>query len=200
MTDGSTPVSQILKGIDEARRARLGPVKINMVVQRGVNEHAILPMAEWARREQLELRFIEYMDVGCSNGWRLEDVLTASEIQRRIDAHWPLEPVVISHGSGRRSTAERYRYRDGAGFIGLVASITRPFCGDCTRARVSSHGELFPCLFAPRGVDLAMVLRRGGNVTSSIGSFWANRTEHYSEIRGQIPEAQPRPEMCSIGG
>jgi cyclic pyranopterin phosphate synthase len=197
MTDTQTPLSRVFAGIAAARQFGLNPVKINMVVQRGVNEHSILPMAAWARREGLELRFIEYMDVGCSNGWKPSDVVTASEIKRRIHECWPLEPLT---STATPDTADRYRYCDGGGLIGLIASISQPFCGSCTRARVSSTGDLYPCLFAPAGYPLTDTLRQGGDLRALIAGLWRRRTDRYSELRATAQSAQPRPEMSAIGG
>lgn len=197
MTDTQSPLARVLSGIEAARQSGLSPVKINMVVQRGVNEHSIVPMAAWARREGLELRFIEYMDVGCSNGWKPSDVVTASEIKRRIHERWPLEPVNFG---ATTETAERYRYCDGSGQIGLIASISRPFCAGCTRARVSSTGDLYPCLFAPAGYSLTDTLRRGGDVRALIADLWRRRTDRYSELRASSQSTQLRPEMSAIGG
>lgn len=197
MTDGHTALSRVLEGIDAARRFGLTPVKINMVVQRGVNEHAILPMAAWARREGLELRFIEYMDVGCSNGWKPRDVVSADEIRERIHAQWPIDAQAPCQPN---ATAEQFKYRDGAGRIGIVAAVTRPFCGECSRARVSSLGEVYPCLFAPVGVDLAQALREGTDLRSIIASAWHERSDRYSELRATLLQSLPRPEMAAIGG
>jgi cyclic pyranopterin phosphate synthase len=197
MTDGHKPLSRVLEGIDAARRFGLTPVKINMVVQRGLNEHAILPMAAWARREGLELRFIEYMDVGCSNGWKASDVFAAHEIRERIHAQWPIDARAPDQPN---ATAEQFTYRDGAGRIGIVAAVTRPFCGGCSRARVSSLGELFPCLFAPWGIDLAQPLRDGTDLRTIIAAGWHQRSDRYSELRATLPQALPRPEMAAIGG
>jgi cyclic pyranopterin phosphate synthase len=197
ITDGQTPLSRVLRGIDAARRFGLGPVKINMVVQRGTNDGSILEMAAWARCEQLELRMIEYMDVGCSNGWRLVDVVTAAELRRRIDRVWPIDPVVSADGS---ETAERFRYRDGSGYLGIIAAISRPFCGGCTRARVSSVGALYSCLFAPTGVELATPLRAGYDLRPIIAGLWQRRVDRYSELRAEMPVGRSRPEMSAIGG
>jgi GTP 3',8-cyclase len=197
MTDTQSPLSRVFAGIDAARQFGLDPVKINMVVQRGVNEHAIIPMAAWARREDLELRFIEYMDVGCSNGWKPSDVVTAGEIKQRIHEHWPLEKLSFS---ATPETAQRYRYCDGHGQIGLIASISHPFCSNCSRARVSSTGELYPCLFAPAGYPLTDTLRRGGDLRAEIAELWRRRTDRYSELRANSQSTLPRPEMSAIGG
>lgn len=197
ITDGRTPLSRVLAGIDAARRAVLGPVKINMVVTRGVNEHSVLPMADWARREGLELRFIEYMDVGSNDRWRAADVLTAAEIRNRICQIWPIDPIPSEDAS---HTAERFQYRDGGGQIGIIAAISRPFCGGCTRARVSSQGELYPCLFASSGLDLATPLRAGSDLGPIIADFWQRRRDRYSELRVDTPLRRSRPEMSAIGG
>lgn len=197
MADTHTPLSQVLAGIDAARAAGILPVKVNMVVQRGVNEHSIIPMADWARRERLELRFIEYMDVGCSNGWQAHDVVSANEIRQRIHERWPLEPAHCNDGF---ETATRFRYRDGGGQIGLIASISQPFCRGCTRARVSSQGELYTCLFAPVGFSLAPALREGTDLRRLIAALWRDRSDRYSELRSADATAQPRPEMSAIGG
>jgi cyclic pyranopterin phosphate synthase len=197
MTDGHTSVTTVLRGIDAARTAGLEPLKINMVVQRGVNEHCILPMAAWARRERLELRFIEYMDVGCSNGWRPNDVFTAAEICALIHRTWPIEP---QPPESTGAPAERYRYTDGGGTFGTVASISRPFCGSCARARVSSKGVLYSCLFAPTGIELAQPLRSGVDLRRTIAGFWRARRDRYSESRAGGKVHGPRPEMSAIGG
>lgn len=197
MTDGAIPLSQVLRGIDEARRTGLEPVKINMVVRRGVNEHAVLPMAAWARREGIELRYIEYMDVGGTHGWRMEDVVTADEILQAVGRVWPLEPTSSTRGS---HPAERYRYDDGAGYVGIVAAISRPFCGTCTRARISSRGLFYPCLFASSGTDLVRPLRAGTELRSIIAELWSSRADRYSETRSPELERKPRPEMVMIGG
>jgi cyclic pyranopterin phosphate synthase len=197
MTDSRMSVSKVLAGIEAARLAGLNPVKINMVVKRGGNDHCIVPMADWARREGLELRFIEYMDVGRSNGWCRTDVVEASEILETLHRHWPIracEPLA------RHETAERFAYQDGQGKFGIVASITKPFCGDCTRARVSSTGHFYPCLFAPFGHDLATPLRENQDLKEIIGRLWESRIDRYSEFRATVLSDRPRPEMSAIGG
>jgi cyclic pyranopterin phosphate synthase len=197
MTDSQTSIAKVLEGIDMARRCGLEPVKINMVVQRGVNEHSVLPMAQWARSEGLELRYIEYMDVGRTNGWREEDVFTAAEIRDKIHQQWPVEPVETADTP---ATAQRFRYRDGQGEFGIIASVSRPFCRGCTRARVSSYGELYPCLFASTGLDLATPLRHGQELRPLITKLWRQRGDRYSELRSDVPSYSPRPEMSAIGG
>jgi cyclic pyranopterin phosphate synthase len=194
------PVSRVLDGIAAARAAGLAPIKVNTVVRRGMNEDAILPLARWARDEGLILRFIEYMDVGHSNGWRLDDVVPADEILATIDAELPLEPVAPGY---RGEVAGRYRYRDGAGEMGVIASVTRPFCADCTRARLSADGTLYTCLFAVKGTDLKTPLREGADddeLAALIGQVWAARTDRYSELRSEATERLPKVEMFALGG
>jgi GTP 3',8-cyclase len=200
LNDVSFSVARVLEAIEAAGRAGLGPVKINAVIKRGVNEHAVLDLARHFRGSGHVLRFIEYMDVGHSNGWRLEDVVPAAEILRTIDAEWPLEPVSSTY---RGEVARRYRYRDGAGEVGLIASVTQPFCGDCTRARLTADGRLVTCLFATRGHDLRGLLR-GGAADDEIDAFlrgiWQARNDRYSEIRSAETEDLPRLEMSYVGG
>jgi GTP 3',8-cyclase len=199
MNDVDFPVERVLDGIEAAAEAGL-PVKVNMVVKRGVNEESILPMARLFRERGHILRFIEYMDVGHSNGWRLDDVVPAAEIVATIDAELPLEPVEPNY---RGEVARRWRYRDGGGEIGLIASVTQPFCGDCTRARLSAEGRLYTCLFAVRGHDLRAVLRGGASdddLHAEIGRIWGPRTDRYSEVRSENTAELARVEMSYIGG
>jgi cyclic pyranopterin phosphate synthase len=194
------PVTRVLDGIAAARAAGLAPIKVNMVVRRGLNEDSIVPMASWAREEGLLLRFIEYMDVGASNGWRLDDVVTAAEIVERVGAVFPLEPLERAY---RGEVASRWRYRDGAGEIGVIASVSEPFCGDCTRARLSADGQLFTCLFAARGHDLRSLLRSGADdaaIRSFIVERWTGRRDRYSEERTAETARLPKVEMFAIGG
>jgi len=194
------PVARVLDGIAAARETGLAPIKINMVVKRGINEDSILPMARWARDEGVTLRFIEYMDVGHSNGWRLDEVVSAEEIVNRIAAELPLEPVAAQY---RGEVAGRWRYVDGPGEIGVIASVTRPFCGDCTRARLSAEGQLYTCLFAVAGHDLRALLRDGASdeeIVSIIGSIWGRRSDRYSELRTEATGDLPRVEMFAMGG
>jgi GTP 3',8-cyclase len=194
------PVSRVLDGIAAAREAGLRPIKVNMVVRRGLNDESVLPMARWARDEGLIVRFIEYMDVGHANGWRLDDVVPAADIIERIGRELPLEPVAPAY---RGEVADRWRYVDGAGEIGVIASVTQPFCGDCSRARISAVGELYTCLFATRGHDLRALLRRGAGddeIRAAIAAVWGDRTDRYSEIRSDETEGLPRVEMFAIGG
>ena len=194
------PVARVLDGIAAARSAGLAPIKVNTVVRRGMNEASILPLARWARDEGLILRFIEYMDVGHSNGWRLDDVVTADEILARIDAELPLEPVAAGY---RGEVAGRYRYRDGSGEVGVIASVSRPFCADCTRARLSAEGHLYTCLFAARGTDLKSPLRAGAtdpDLEALIRGVWGVRADRYSELRSESTTGLPRVEMFALGG
>jgi cyclic pyranopterin phosphate synthase len=201
MNDMDFPVADVLEGIAAAREAGLAPIKVNMVVQRGVNDHQILPMAEHFRGSGIVLRFIEYMDVGATNGWRMDEVLPSAELLRRLQAVWPLEPL---EPSAPGETAERWRYADGAGEIGLISSVTQAFCGDCNRARLSTEGKLFMCLFASRGHDLRALLRGGrsdAEISTVIDELWSQREDRYSELRGaQQAPAERRVEMHYIGG
>ncbi len=199
MNDVDFPVERVLDGIDAAAAVGL-PVKVNMVVKRGVNEDSVLPMARLFRERGHILRFIEYMDVGHSNGWRLDDVVPAAEIVAAIDAELPVEPAEPNY---RGEVAKRWRYRDGGGEIGVIASVTQPFCGDCTRARLSAEGRLYTCLFGVRGHDLRALVRGGrsdGELRDEIGRIWGRRTDRYSEIRSANTADLPRVEMSYIGG
>ena len=200
MNDADIPVERVLAGIDAAHSAGLAPVKVNTVVKRGLNEDSVLPLARHFRGSGVVLRFIEFMDVGATNGWRLDDVVPAAEIVAAIDAEWPLEPVEPDY---RGEVANRYRYRDGAGEIGLIASVTQPFCRDCTRARISAEGTLYTCLFASSGHDLRAPLREGASdaeLGALIDGIWSRRGDRYSELRSAETPARPRVEMSYIGG
>jgi len=199
LNDVDFPVARVLEGIEAASTAGL-PVKVNMVVKRGANDADVVPMARFFRERGHVLRFIEYMDVGATNGWRLDDVVPAAEIVERIGAELPLEPVEAAY---RGEVARRYRYRDGSGEIGVIASVTQPFCGDCTRARISAEGRLYTCLFATRGHDLRALLRSGAQdaeLEAQIGRLWAARADRYSEIRSERTTELPKVEMSYIGG
>ncbi len=199
MNDVRFPVERVLAGIDAAAAAGL-PVKVNMVVQRGVNDSSIEQMAEHFRGSGHILRLIEYMDVGTTNGWRLDDVVPAAEILERIGARWPLQPAPPNYPG---EVATRHRYLDGGGEIGVIASVTQPFCGGCTRARLSAEGSLYTCLFAARGRDLREPLRAGADddeLRALIGRTWARRGDRYSELRSAATTARPRVEMSHIGG
>jgi cyclic pyranopterin phosphate synthase len=199
MNDVRFPVARVLDGIESAQQAGL-PVKVNMVVKRNVNDGSVMDMAERFRGTGIILRFIEFMDVGTTNGWRLDDVVPAQELVDRLSARWPLEPVAPRYPG---EVANRLRYVDGAGEIGVIASVTRPFCGDCTRARLSAEGELYTCLFAADGRDLRGPLRDGATdeqLDALLGRIWGNRGDRYSELRSAETRDRPRVEMSHIGG
>jgi cyclic pyranopterin phosphate synthase len=199
MNDVDFGVERVLAGIDAANAVGL-PVKVNMVVKRGLNEHSVLPMARYFREQGHTLRFIEYMDVGHTNGWRLDDVVPAAELVELIEAELPLEPVDPGY---RGEVARRYRYKDGAGEVGFITSVTRPFCGDCTRARLSAEGRLYTCLFAVEGHDLREPLRGGANdeeLAERVAAIWGVRSDRYSELRSEATAALPKIEMSYIGG
>jgi len=200
MNDVDFPVSRVLAGIDAAAAAGLTPIKINMVVKRGLNEHSILPMARHFRGSGHILRFIEFMDVGNTNGWRMDDVITAREIVDTIGAEMPLEPAQPGY---RGEVAQRWRYGDGGGEIGIIASVTQAFCRDCTRARLSTEGKLYTCLFATSGHELKPLLRGGAGddeILATIESVWRARDDRYSEIRGAETAQLRKIEMSYIGG
>ena len=200
MNDVDFPVERVLEGIEAAAAAGLGPVKVNMVVKRGVNDDGVLSMARHFRGTGHVLRFIEYMDVGQTNGWRMDDVVPSAEILSAIASEYPVEPIEPSY---RGEVANRYRYADGGGEIGLIASVTQPFCGDCSRVRLSAEGRLYTCLFAVRGHDLRSLLR--GRATdeeldAAIAGVWTARIDRYSEIRSSETASLARVEMSYIGG
>jgi cyclic pyranopterin phosphate synthase len=200
MNDVDVPVERVLAGIEAAAAAGLSPVKVNMVVKRGVNEDSVLPMARYFRGSGHILRFIEYMDVGHTNGWRLDDVVSAAEIVATIGAELPLEPMEPNYAG---EVARRYRYRDGSGEIGVIASVTEPFCGACTRARLSAEGRLYTCLFATEGHDLRALVRGGASesdLAEGIGRVWRARADRYSELRSAETADLPKIEMSYIGG
>ena len=200
MNDVDFPVAKVLEGIDAAARAGLSPIKVNMVVKRGVNDSQILPMARFFRAQGHILRFIEYMDVGATNGWRMDDVVSAREIVRTISAEMPLEPVDANYTG---EVAERWRYRDGSGEIGVIASVTQAFCRDCTRARISTDGKLYTCLFATEGHDLRSLLRSGATdaeLETAVRAIWSRRSDRYSEIRTSQTAPLRKVEMSYIGG
>jgi len=199
LNDADFPVERVLEGIDAAAAAGL-PVKVNAVVKRGVNDDGIVALAEHFRGSGHVLRFIEYMDVGHTNGWRLDDVVPAAEIVARIGAAWPLDPVTPARPD---ETARRWRYRDGGGEIGVIASVTEPFCGGCSRARLSAEGRLYTCLFALRGHDLRGPLRAGASddeLAEALRGIWGRRTDRYSELRTAQTASLPKVEMSYIGG
>lgn len=200
MNDVDFPVERVLEGIEAAKSVGLSPIKINMVVKRGVNDSSVVGMARHFHGTGHILRFIEYMDVGATNGWRLADVVSASEIVGMIDAELPIEPVDPNYTG---EVAQRYRYKDGSGEIGVISSVTQPFCGNCTRARLSSEGQLYTCLFGTRGHDLRALLRGGkpdDEIYDFIGNVWKRRNDRYSEIRTSETTRIPKVEMSHIGG
>jgi cyclic pyranopterin phosphate synthase len=190
MSDSRVPLARVLEGIESAQAAGLGPVKVNMVVRRGVNDHCVLAMAEHFRGRPQILRFIEYMDVGETNGWKLDEVVAGSEILAAIDDRWPLEPLSPSRPG---EVASRWAYRDGAGELGVIQSVTKPFCQGCTRARLSADGRLYTCLFASDGFDLRAQLRAGADdseIAAQLSEVWTGRADRYSELRG-LPKPTP---------
>jgi GTP 3',8-cyclase len=200
LADTAMPVASVLTGIEAAIAAGLAPIKVNAVLQRGVNDDQVEPLAAWARDAGVTMRFIEYMDVGTTNGWVRDRVVPAAEVVERLHARWPIAPVDPERPG---VVAERYRYLDGAGEVGVIASVTRPFCGTCSRARLSAVGELFTCLFAATGHDLRAVLRGGGDdaaLAATIADVWHRREDRASELRAQAGLTGPRVEMSYIGG
>lgn len=200
VTDADYSASDVLTGIEAAERAGFSRLKINCVVRRGMNESQILPLARHFHGTGHVLRFIEFMDVGSTNGWSGADVVSADEIVERIDRELPLEPVTRALPS---DVAQRFRYRDGSGEVGVIASVTRPFCGDCSRLRLSADGQLYTCLFATTGTDLRGPLRAGANdaeLFSLVQQVWQKRTDRYSEQRTQLVMPKRKLEMSYLGG
>jgi GTP 3',8-cyclase len=200
MNDADFPVAKVLEAIDAAGSAGLAPIKINMVVKRGVNDHQVVDMARHFRASGHIVRFIEFMDVGSTNGWRMDDVIASAETVRRIAAQFPLEPVEANY---QGEVAERWRYLDGQGEIGVISSVTEAFCSSCTRARLSTDGHLYTCLFAQRGYDLKSLLRSGAEdaaITRAITGIWQRRDDRYSEIRTADTAKSRKVEMSFIGG
>jgi cyclic pyranopterin phosphate synthase len=200
MNDTRVPVAKVLEGIEAAAAAGLTPVKINAVVRRGVNDHTVLDLARHFRGTGHVVRFIEFMDVGTRNDWRMEEVVPGRELVERIGAEMPLDPVDPAYPG---EVARRWRYRDGGGEIGVITSVTRPFCGDCTRARLSAEGKLYTCLFATEGTDLRAILRSGagdGDLAEAITAVWRAREDRYSELRTDGTAKAKKIEMSYIGG
>ena len=200
MNDVGFGVQTVLDGITAAAEAGLAPIKINMVVKRGVNDGSILDMAGNFKGSGHTLRFIEYMDVGTTNGWRLDDVVPAREIVEMLDQEFGIEPVDSSY---RGEVAQRWRYRDGTGEVGVIASVSQPFCGDCTRARLSAEGVVYTCLFATGGTDLRQVLRAGASdemLDEVVSGLWMNRADRYSETRSSQTAGLQKVEMSYLGG
>ena len=200
MNEVNFPVARVLESISEAQAVGLTPIKINMVVKRGVNDQEILPMARYFHGSGHILRFIEFMDVGSSNGWRMDDVVPSKEIIAKINAEMPVEPLDPNYPG---EVANRWRYKDGGGEIGVISSVTQPFCGNCTRLRLSAKGELYTCLFATAGHDLRALLRAGSTdeaLMSEIVNLWSGRQDRYSELRSAETAGLPKVEMSYIGG
>ena len=202
MNDVSFPVAEVLHGIEVAHRAGLGPIKINMVVKKGINDQDIVPMARHFKGTPFILRFIEYMDVGATNGWKMGEVIPSAEVVRRIAAEMPLEEIAPNYGE----TSARWRYRDGGGEFGVISSVTQAFCHSCTRARISTEGMLYTCLFATGGHDLRALMRGGSSdeeISTVIANIWRARGDRYSELRNALTDelrANKKIEMSYIGG
>ena len=200
MTDSELPVSEVLAGIDAAHAAGFGPIKINAVVRRGVNDQTVVELARHFKGSGDIVRFIEYMDVGLTNGWRMDDVVSGQEIVARIGAELPLEPLTPNYPG---EVAKRYRYRDGSGEVGVITSVTQPFCGDCARLRLSADGQIFGCLFARVGSDVRSLLRASSDddaLSEALQRFWRARGDRYSELRATDKVRLPRLEMSYLGG
>ena len=200
MNDVDFPMEKVMFGMEAAAAVGLAPIKVNMVVKRGLNESSILPMARFFREKGYILRFIEYMDVGHSNGWRMDDVVSAAEIVKMIDAEMPLEPVTPNY---QGEVAGRWRYKDGSGEVGMIASVTQAFCRDCNRARITAEGKLYTCLFAVKGHDFRDLIRGGATddeISQVIADVWGKRDDRYSELRSENTISLPKVEMSHIGG
>ncbi|HVO87548.1 MAG TPA: GTP 3',8-cyclase MoaA [Casimicrobiaceae bacterium] len=200
MNDVDFPVAKVLEGIDAAAAAGLAPIKVNAVVRRGMNEHAIVPLARHFKGSGHIVRFIEYMDVGATNGWRMDHVVPAAEVIERIDRELPLEPVDPNYEG---EVAERWRYRDGSGEVGVIASVTQAFCSTCTRARLSTDGKVYTCLFGTEGYDLRALLRGGADdeqLRAAVAAIWSARDDRYSELRSAHTPGMKKVEMSYIGG
>ena len=200
MADTDVDVAVVLDAIDDAAEAGLGPIKINTVLRKGWNEEEILPLADYFRGTPHVLRFIEFMDVGATNQWTMDEVVTSAEVAETIGARWDIEPVEAAYSG---EVATRWRYADGAGEVGFISSVSQPFCGTCTRLRLSAEGQLYTCLFASSGTDVKSVLRSGATdaeVAALIEATWSAREDRYSELRGGVALPYPRVEMSYIGG
>ena len=200
MNDVDFPVEKVLEGMETAQKVGLEPIKVNMVVKRGINESSVLPMSRYFREKGYILRFIEYMDVGHTNGWRTNDVVSAKEIVNMISAELPLEPLNPNY---KGEVASRWRYKDGSGEIGVISSVTQPFCRTCNRARLSAEGKLYTCLFAVKGHDLKSLVRSSATdeeISDEIARIWGKRTDRYSELRSENTIDLPKVEMSHIGG
>jgi GTP 3',8-cyclase len=200
MNDVDFPVAKVLDGIEAAAAAGLTPIKVNMVVKRGVNDHSVLPMARYFKRKGYILRFIEFMDVGATNGWKMEHVVPSRDLVQMINRELPIEPADPHY---RGEVAERWRYLDGSGEVGFISSVTHAFCRDCTRARLSAEGQLYTCLFASKGTDFRGLLRSGASdddISQLVSQVWHARADRYSEIRTAETAKLRKVEMSYIGG
>jgi len=200
VNDVGTDVQTVLNGIEAASKAGFDAVKVNMVVKKGLNEHSILPMAKFFYGTGQILRFIEFMDVGNSNAWNLDHVVTTREIADCINAELPIEPIKPNY---KGEVAKRWRYLDGGGEVGIISSVSQPFCGDCSRARLSAVGSLYTCLFAGQGHDLRQIIRDGASdeqLHDTVRGIWRRREDRYSETRSQVVVLKPKVEMSYIGG
>jgi cyclic pyranopterin phosphate synthase len=200
MNDVDFPVAKVLEGIDAAAAAGLAPVKVNMVVKRGVNDHQVVDVARHFKGSGHIVRFIEFMDVGSTNHWRMDDVIASAQVVYRISEEFPIEPVEANYSG---EVAERWKYRDGSGVFGVISSVTHAFCGTCSRARLSTDGQLFTCLFAQHGYDLKAMMRAGKSddeIRGAVAAIWQGRDDHYSEIRTAETARARKIEMSYIGG
>lgn len=200
MNGGRGDVATVLSGIEAAQKAGFDPVKVNVMVQRGVNDHKVLDLVDYFRGSGVIVRFIEYMDVGSLNGWKPEEVIPSAELHSHISQRWPLEALSQNY---RGEVATRYRFADGSGELGFISSVSEPFCGDCHRARISADGTLYTCLFTHHGTNLRNVLRAGASDADMAGlvqNLWRNRSDRYSELRGRFPAVEARVEMYRMGG
>ena len=200
INDVKFPVKRVLQGIENAKSAGISPIKVNMVVARDMNENEILPMVRQFRGSDIILRFIEFMDVGNTNEWQMNKVISAREIIDLIDSEFPIQPVSPTY---RGEVAKRWKYKDGKGEVGIISSVTEPFCGTCNRARLTAEGKVFTCLFATDGFDLREQIRRGVDgeeLKDVIASLWSKRNDRYSELRSQISSVKPKVEMSYVGG
>ncbi len=200
INDVKFPVKRVLAGIENARVAGMSPIKVNMVVAHGMNDQEILPMVRQFRNSEVILRFIEFMDVGNTNDWQMDKVISAREILETINNEYPIEPISATY---RGEVAKRWRYKDGAGEIGIISSVTEPFCSACNRARLTAEGKIYTCLFASSGFDLREHIRNGADVdqlAEIIQNLWRYRTDRYSELRSKQSDATPKIEMSYVGG
>ncbi len=200
LIDTDVPVATVVEAIEVASDAGLGPMKINTVVRRGWNADQVIPLVDHFRGSGHTLRFIEYMDVGTSNNWQSDEVVTSAELLELVGSRWQLRPIDPAY---RGEVASQYEFVDGAGTVGFISSVSEPFCGDCTRLRLSADGSIYTCLFASAGTDIKQVLRSDSSddhVAQILASLWGDREDRYSKLRGGVPLPTPRVEMSYIGG